>query len=201
MNQLTLEETRKQQILEAALTCFTRKGYFQTTMDEIVEESGMSKGALYWYYKSKKELFLALFDFYLHSYMNEIEKHISPDDTYEETLKKMGSIIFKLMESDKEHMVVFMEFMSFGMRDDDMKNKISTVYRDIMGIMEVMLMEKMKGTRLKKEEISKIVSVFAVLIDGLMLYHMFALLKEHPNDIWNYFIEMFSTSISNKVKD
>jgi TetR/AcrR family transcriptional repressor of uid operon len=53
---------RKAQILAAALTCFSRKGYHQTTMDDIVEEAGLSKGGLYWHFSSKKELFLALFD-------------------------------------------------------------------------------------------------------------------------------------------
>ncbi|MCP4539642.1 MAG: TetR/AcrR family transcriptional regulator [Chloroflexi bacterium] len=48
---------RRVQIIEAALICFTRKGYNNTTMDDIVTESGMSKGSLYWYFKSKDELF------------------------------------------------------------------------------------------------------------------------------------------------
>ena len=49
-------ETR-QRILEAALSCFMRQGYNSTTMDDIAGESGTSKGTLYWYFKSKEELF------------------------------------------------------------------------------------------------------------------------------------------------
>jgi len=51
---------RRQQILSAAMNCFLAKGYHRATMDDIVAESGLSKGTLYWYFKSKKELFLAL---------------------------------------------------------------------------------------------------------------------------------------------
>ena len=51
---------RKQEIYQAALTCFQQKGYHRATMDDIVVESGLSKGTLYWYFKSKKELFLSL---------------------------------------------------------------------------------------------------------------------------------------------
>jgi AcrR family transcriptional regulator len=54
----TLEE-RKAQILKAAWACFTRKGYNNTTMDDIVVESGLSKGSLYWYFDSKDDLFKA----------------------------------------------------------------------------------------------------------------------------------------------
>ena len=53
---------RKNQILEAAFKVFIDKGYSKTTMDDIVLVSNLSKGALYHYYSSKKELFLALID-------------------------------------------------------------------------------------------------------------------------------------------
>lgn len=48
---------RRAQIIEAALACFVREGYNNTTMDDIVAESGLSKGSLYWYFKSKDDLF------------------------------------------------------------------------------------------------------------------------------------------------
>ena len=50
---------RRAQIVDAALACFSRKGYNNTTMDDIVAESGLSKGSLYWYFDSKDELFEA----------------------------------------------------------------------------------------------------------------------------------------------
>jgi len=50
----------REQILKSALTCFADKGYHQTTMDDIVAHSGLSKGSLYWHFKSKKDLFISL---------------------------------------------------------------------------------------------------------------------------------------------
>ena len=50
---------RRAQIIEAALACFTNRGYVNTTMDDIVTESGLSKGAIYWYFKSKDDVFQA----------------------------------------------------------------------------------------------------------------------------------------------
>ena len=52
---------RQSQIYEAALACFGRYGYHQTTMDQVAAESGLSKGTLYWHFRSKQALFLALF--------------------------------------------------------------------------------------------------------------------------------------------
>ncbi|HEY9164617.1 MAG TPA: TetR/AcrR family transcriptional regulator [Candidatus Kryptonia bacterium] len=52
---------RRGQIIEAALKAFSRHGLKETSMDQIVQESGVSKGLLYWYFKSKDELIQAVF--------------------------------------------------------------------------------------------------------------------------------------------
>jgi len=55
-------EVRRKQILDAALRCISKNGYHGTRMDDIVAASGLSKGAIYWHFKSKEEIFLALMD-------------------------------------------------------------------------------------------------------------------------------------------
>jgi AcrR family transcriptional regulator len=48
--------------MDAALNIFSRKGYHDTRMDEIVEEASTSKGAIYFHFPNKEKLFLALVD-------------------------------------------------------------------------------------------------------------------------------------------
>jgi AcrR family transcriptional regulator len=57
-------EERRAQILDAAQRCFGAKGYHAATMDDLVRASGLSKGSLYWHFRSKEEVFLGLFDRY-----------------------------------------------------------------------------------------------------------------------------------------
>jgi len=81
---------RKQQIYQAALACFNRKGYYQTTMDEIVVESGLSKGALYWYFDSKKTLFISLLSDFMSPMGQEWEAIVDdPAMTATQKLKQM----------------------------------------------------------------------------------------------------------------
>jgi AcrR family transcriptional regulator len=49
-------ERRRQQILDAARTCFNRKGFYATSMQDVFHESGLSAGAVYRYFKSKDEI-------------------------------------------------------------------------------------------------------------------------------------------------
>lgn len=53
-------EQRRQQIQDAAAACFSRKGFHQTTMQDICEESSLSPGAVYRYFRSKEEIIEAM---------------------------------------------------------------------------------------------------------------------------------------------
>lgn len=55
-------EATKSRILDAALDVFAQKGFHDTRLDEIVEESHTSKGAIYFHFPNKERLFLALVD-------------------------------------------------------------------------------------------------------------------------------------------
>ena len=52
----------RQRILDAAIHVFARKGYHDTRVDEIVAESSTSKGAVYFYFPSKQDIFMAIVD-------------------------------------------------------------------------------------------------------------------------------------------
>ena len=57
-----LIETRKTQILDAAIFVFSRDGFNKANTDEIANVAQLGKGTLYRYFKNKKELFIAVMD-------------------------------------------------------------------------------------------------------------------------------------------
>jgi AcrR family transcriptional regulator len=50
------------QIVDAAATVFAEKGFFKTIMADIAAEAGIGKGTLYEYFRSKDDLFFAVFE-------------------------------------------------------------------------------------------------------------------------------------------
>ncbi|HEY7789793.1 MAG TPA: TetR/AcrR family transcriptional regulator [Vicinamibacterales bacterium] len=54
-----LSEFRCAEILDAARGVFARKGYQAATMDDIAAATGVGKGTLYLYYRSKRDIYLA----------------------------------------------------------------------------------------------------------------------------------------------
>ncbi|HOJ11243.1 MAG TPA: TetR/AcrR family transcriptional regulator [Clostridiales bacterium] len=47
----------RNEIINAAGSIFSRKGFYKASMDEIAVEAGVAKGTLYYYFKNKSELF------------------------------------------------------------------------------------------------------------------------------------------------
>lgn len=72
-------EVTREKILDAALDVFSQKGYHDTRMDEIVTESGTSKGAIYFHFPNKERLFLALVD----QFANLLERRVTDAISHE----------------------------------------------------------------------------------------------------------------------
>lgn len=70
--------TTRGRILDAALNVFSRKGYYDTRMDEIVEESETSKGSIYFHFPNKERLFLALVDQFADLLERRVREAIEP---------------------------------------------------------------------------------------------------------------------------
>ncbi len=92
----------KEHILKTAFGLFLQKNFKEVTMKEIVEKTGLSKGAFYHYFESKEKLFFEVIDtFYFKNIMvdfNLLNKN-SLYEFYNDYVEKMVLIINK-MQSD-----------------------------------------------------------------------------------------------------
>jgi TetR/AcrR family transcriptional regulator len=57
----SVRESRKHQILDAALSVYVRLGYYGTDMDTVANEAHLAKGLVYYYYNSKQQMFIELY--------------------------------------------------------------------------------------------------------------------------------------------
>jgi len=73
--------TTRERILDAALNIFSKKGYHDTRLDEIVTESATSKGSIYFHFPNKERLFLALVD----QFADLLERRVQEAIAHEET--------------------------------------------------------------------------------------------------------------------
>ncbi len=165
-----VSEERKAQIYQAALACFSRKGYHRTTMDDIVAESGLSKGTLYWYFKSKKELFLSLFQEVM-GQIGQAWEGIATNQEASATEKLRASLA--LFRAELKEMVPFfgvmMEAWALTRYDEDMESMIHELYEPYLAIMTRIIEEGAASGEFRVESVQEMALVIMTLFDGLTL--------------------------------
>ena len=85
----------KEQIVDAASRLVHVRGFNNTSVDEILRESGVGKGNFYYYFRSKDELGFAILERGLERISTElIEKHFNPEkDPWEQILDFLDSLV------------------------------------------------------------------------------------------------------------
>lgn len=93
----TLEQEKRERIINAALKEFARNGFEKASTNEIIKEADISKGSLFNYFNSKKELYLFIFD-YVIEVINKIYEEVDWCETdIFRRMKEIGLIKLKIM--------------------------------------------------------------------------------------------------------
>jgi AcrR family transcriptional regulator len=104
-------------IVEAARTVFREKGFRQTTMDEIAGRLGISKAALYTYFKDKEALFKAAYE----SGPRELEKVIEWVVQQDDTKKAFEAFFDQMMPGSKRGAGLEFEVISEATRNPELR--------------------------------------------------------------------------------
>ncbi|MCC6792695.1 MAG: TetR/AcrR family transcriptional regulator [Thermomicrobiales bacterium] len=75
----TRSQSRRRQVLDAALEVFARDGYGDAAMDDIAKASATSKGGLYFHFPSKQSIFLSLLDEATELLIERVEKAMAAE--------------------------------------------------------------------------------------------------------------------------
>lgn len=89
----------KDKIMEAAWELFYEKGYSATTLNDIIEKAGTSKGGFYYYFQAKDELLNSLFLFFDREY-EKYYKSMDKDTNHIMQLKLLNQYVFYFIEGN-----------------------------------------------------------------------------------------------------
>lgn len=160
----------REQILQAALTCFADKGYHQTTMDDIVAESGLSKGALYWHFKGKQELFVALVEWFMAGMNEEIFHAWTEDMSAADKIRTMMMVALESSEQTVPFFKVFLDFWAQTSEDEQLRrlfeDMITTYQTEISQIIEA----GMATGEFRPVNASQLAIAIFGTVDALFLY-------------------------------
>ena len=127
------KEKRTEDIFEAALQCFNEAGYDATTMESIALKANISKGGMYHYFGSKRELFLDLFRYRVNKYFYEMKSYLNKEDTPEQRIRTLVKKAGQILKRNQDFYRFCLEFLSKGARDAEIRRIMTDFYRNCVG--------------------------------------------------------------------
>lgn len=125
-HQIRTRETHAK-LINAAEQIFVRDGYEGAQLSEIAKAAGRSKGAVYANFKSKEDLFLALFEHRTGQYIDRLFHKIDQCSTKEERYEAFRTFYVGVF-SDKTWPILTLEFKLFALRHPESKDRLRKAF-------------------------------------------------------------------------
>ena len=168
-----LKGNKKKQILDAALQIFVKKGYSDTRMDDIVEMSGMSKGAIYHHYKSKRELFLDLIDFWEEFYFPNILDKKYKNKTASGKLREIVKDVVLTFKEKKYVFLAELEIWSLANHDEAVRSRTKKLYTNLITLFSGIIKNGVEQGEFKKLNINIAALSIMTSLQGVIWFSIF----------------------------
>ncbi len=163
--------TRQQDILRAARDLFIRKGYYETTLDDIASLAEFGKGTIYNYFTSKEELFYGIIDQTANEAFDSITSAIAVSGTAREKLTAYArAIIIHAHENADLFRLIFLELHRSGTPEYKTKLKhIQERGREILELVARPVEEEIRNGTIKPFNARELILIFDSTLRGYCL--------------------------------
>jgi len=166
-------EERKSQILRAAIKVFTRLGLDRARMDDIVAESGLSKGALYWYYKSKDDIIAAILDSLFARELGTLQNLLEAEGTvYERLLTFVGHTAAELKAMTHLAPILY-EFYALAFRNPTVRAALQVDFRRYLTLAGPLIQQGVARGEFQPIPIGQGANALAAIVEGTVLLWVF----------------------------
>jgi len=93
---------KPQQIIEAAVRVFARKGYFNARVSDIAREAGIAAGTIYLYFDTKEEILITLFRDKMAGFVETVRQAIAEEHDAVAKLRRLVRLHFQILEENPE---------------------------------------------------------------------------------------------------
>ena len=190
------KDNSKEQILDAAMKVFVKNGFAQTRMEDIAEVSGLSKGAIYHHYDTKKDLFLALIDFWEEYFFFKVffNKNIESKKS-EDLLRAMAKDMIETFKTKKYVLLAELEFWSLANHDEDVRSKTEALYIKLMKLIRSIISKGVKTNEFKQLNVDVAALSVMTSLQGVIWFSIFQdkniSAEQYLNDVIEFIIYGF----------
>ncbi|MBB5393203.1 MULTISPECIES: TetR/AcrR family transcriptional regulator [unclassified Herbaspirillum] len=124
-----MQEQTRTRLLDAAKICISKKGYSGSSIDNITEQAGYTRGAFYSNFASKKDLFIELLR--RNEYLDQIVSlNLSMADLNDEDPKSILNLVYLHQHLDQENTILWLEASLYAARDLNFRHRLIALILD-----------------------------------------------------------------------
>ena len=182
------------EIMEAAREGFAMKGYYGASMGHIVERTGLSKGAIYWYFPGKWEMYKAVIMEQTQSMIDVMmpEELSLPREEFVDYLISRGERLIDMLAEDTVSRLLFVQLMLDAMRGrEEMVEFAASLRGSITDDAVSMLDSLFPDEPLRVDSLSHrdLVSMFVSVLNGLIMNLELMVSRDEAKKSWRFLVE------------
>jgi AcrR family transcriptional regulator len=127
-------ETRRR-LLEAATVVFARRGFAAASLDEVAEEAGLTKGAVYSNFENKEDLVFAVLEDNFERRLHDIVDRVDMDASIEEQLHSAGRMLMARNREEEWLLPLSFEFLTYAARHPEFRTRYDAAHRESLQVM------------------------------------------------------------------
>ena len=193
---IPMEEQKR--ILDACMEEFARHGYQQASTNAMVKKAGIPKGTLFFYFGSKKDLYLYIIDRAVARYIESIQEYAQnpPADLFDRILYYGQSRMqFALSEPDTYRLF----FNAFVNSPDEIKAEVQSRYAGYAAASMQMIYSDLDRTPFRSEvQVEKVIELVYLVLEGIFSRYQSRLqaltpeqslewVQQLPSEVGDYF--------------
>src|ERR1700730_3909640 len=164
-----LSAVRKNQILDAAMTVFARSGFHEARMDDIVQESGLSKGTLYWYFKSKEEIITAISQRLFATDIEQVESLLNAEGTVSERVQQLMRDRVQGLQEMSGVVAILVEFYAVALHQDDVRQFIKSYFQNFHELLIALIQQGIERGEFRPVDALAAATALDAVFEGLIV--------------------------------
>jgi AcrR family transcriptional regulator len=164
-----VSDERKYQILNAAEQAFTKKGLDQTRMDDIAEETGLSKGTLYLYFKSKDELIIAILDRIFEGVFKQLDARKDNNLSAAEAISQFTEEAIRDYKMMLRLMPIAYEFLALAFRNKTVQKALKQYFRHYMDVLVPIIQRGIDSGEFRQVDAQEVAIAAGAIYEGTVL--------------------------------
>ncbi|MEM1025453.1 MAG: TetR/AcrR family transcriptional regulator [Myxococcota bacterium] len=162
------EQARREQILKAARLCFIENGYHPTRMDDIARAADLSKGGVYFHFKSKADVFASLVEAEYAKSIGFLRRVMEAKTSIAEKMQFIGRHYLEYFEAAPEAPRFFIVMGEMALRDEALAARLLEMQRSFIDTVHQLLDEGARaGIVRDRVDTLVVAAMLKALLDGL----------------------------------